>query len=87
MKLTPVLVGVLLDLLDWLGWGMIPLLCDIVDALGIYYYWKVEKLDVVAALGAVELFPGLDVLPTFTALGSTRRLKEAGSNDRASMLP
>ena len=61
------IIGLLLDIPDFLGFGMIPILGDIIDVLGIIYFTKV--LGVGGVMGALELVPGLDELPIFTFLG------------------
>ncbi|MEM1949381.1 MAG: hypothetical protein QXY50_02815 [Candidatus Caldarchaeum sp.] len=65
--IQPVVVGVLLDLLDWIGVGLIPLLADIADLVGVAYFYRL--LGPAALAGLLELVPLLDTLPTFTALG------------------
>jgi len=63
----PVIVGAFLDILDYLLVGFIPILGDIVDLIGVAYFWR--ALGPVSLAGLVELLPGLDILPTYTALG------------------
>ena len=61
------LVGLALDIIDWVLIGFIPGLGDVVDALGAIYFYK--QLGIVGALPIVEVIPGFDILPTNTAMG------------------
>jgi len=63
-----IIVGLLLDIFDWLGMGLIPVLADIVDLIGVAYFYRV--LGPVSLAGLIELVPMLDTLPTFTAMGA-----------------
>jgi hypothetical protein len=63
-----IVVGALLDLVDYLAVGLAPILGDIVDLIGVAYFWRV--LGPVSLSGLLEVVPGMDVLPTFTALGA-----------------
>jgi len=62
-----VVVGLLLDSVDWLGFGAIPVIGDIIDLVGVAYFWRV--LGPIALAGLIELIPVADILPTYTALG------------------
>jgi hypothetical protein len=66
--LQHLVVGALLDLVDYLAVGLVPILGDIVDLIGVAYFWRV--LGPVSLAGLLEAVPGMDVLPTFTALGA-----------------
>ncbi|HBT81756.1 hypothetical protein A2757_00330 [Candidatus Giovannonibacteria bacterium RIFCSPHIGHO2_01_FULL_48_47] len=67
----------MLDLVDWLGVGSIPLIGDILDIFGglvIYFWVKIKGLDQkkpwyiswLAGGGTlVELIPGGDILPSY----------------------
>jgi hypothetical protein len=72
-------VGIALDIIDYLGIGLLPILGDLIDLAGIVYFWQVEKLKYYSLIGAVEFIPLADILPTFTFLGilaGTRKGKE-----------
>jgi hypothetical protein len=61
------IVGLILDIPDWLGFGLIPIVGDLLDIIGTIYFTKV--LGPIGIAGAIELIPLADVLPTFTCLG------------------
>ena len=64
-KVPPVfhlIVGILLDAVDYILIGMIPGLGDVVDAVGILYFCFF--LGPLGVAPAIELVPGLDILPT-----------------------
>jgi hypothetical protein len=67
MKIHHTLVGLLLDILDWLGLGIIPGIGGLIDTVGTAYFLKV--LGPVGAASALELAPFADVLPVNIALG------------------
>jgi hypothetical protein len=67
MKLHHTLVGLLLDILDWLGLGIIPGIGGLIDIAGTAYFLKV--LGPVGATSALEFVPFIDVLPVNIALG------------------
>ena len=67
MKLHHTLVGLLLDVLDWLGLGLIPGIGGLIDTAGTAYFLKV--LGPVGAASALELVPFADMLPVNIALG------------------
>ena len=71
-------VGFGLDLLDWLLVGMIPLVGDVLDVVGFLYFYFKAKVSYVAAIGAIELIPGLDILPTWTAIGLYAARRQGG---------
>lgn len=73
-KIAPIAAGLLLDVFDWLLVGAVPVLGDVVDLIGIAYFWK--HLGPMALVGLLELVPLLDGLPTFTALGVLTYLRE-----------
>ncbi|MEM4301545.1 MAG: hypothetical protein QXQ70_03125 [Candidatus Caldarchaeum sp.] len=64
---SAILVGGVLDILDWLGAGMVPVIGDVIDLVGIAYFWRL--LGPMALVGLIELVPVLDIAPTWTALG------------------
>ena len=72
----PLAVGALLDIIDWLAVGFIPILGDIIDIAGSVYFYKM--LGPLGAAGLIELIPGLDILPTFTLLGAAAVFKKRG---------
>lgn len=60
--------GFLLDTLDWIGIGMIPILLDVVDVVSAIFWMMILKSPVgLAAL--IEVIPFADVLPMNIALG------------------
>ena len=76
-RFTPLFVGVLLDLPDFLLAGLLPIIGDIIDVIGTFYFYRV--LGPAGLVGAVELIPGIDILPTYTALGVYAVLKKGGT--------
>jgi glycine cleavage system H protein len=73
-------VGLALDIFDWLLVGMIPGLGDIVDVIAVVV-WTVI-LGPAGLLEALELIPGMDILPFNTALGMLADSR--GTNQRLS---
>lgn len=69
----PLLIGLALDLVDWFVVGLIPILGDAVDVIGIAIMYRYA--GAVAVAGAVELIPLADILPTFIAIGLYASLK------------
>jgi hypothetical protein len=67
MRVFYTLIGLALDVFDWLIVGMIPLIGDIVDLAATVLWLKV--LGPVGLAAAVELIPAADILPTNIALG------------------
>jgi len=67
MRVFYTLIGLALDVFDWVGFGMIPVICDIVDLAATVLWLKV--LGPVGLAAAVELIPAADILPTNIALG------------------
>ena len=67
MRFLNTLVGLLLDVFDWVAVGMIPGAGDIIDVIGAIWWYKQLGVEGVAA--AIELIPGLDILPTNLVLG------------------
>jgi len=67
MKIHHTLVGLLLDILDWLGLGIIPGIGGLIDTAGTAYFLKV--LGPIGAASALELVPFADVLPVNITLG------------------
>jgi hypothetical protein len=61
------IIGLALDVFDWLVVGSIPILGDIVDLAATAYWLKV--LGPIGFAAAVELIPVADILPTNIALG------------------
>ncbi|MBO3809645.1 MAG: hypothetical protein FGF50_08645 [Candidatus Brockarchaeota archaeon] len=76
-RLRPVIVGLVLDVVDFIG-GFIPIVGDVVDVVGVAYFWTIEKLDLLALTGMFELIPAADLLPTFTALGIYKSMRGGG---------
>ena len=72
-RIKHLLVGFMLDLPDFLGFGLIPVVGDIIDILGIAYFYRV--LGPTALAAALELIPGFDILPSYTALGLYATIK------------
>jgi len=68
------LIGLLLDIPDWLAIGSIPIIADILDIIGTVYFTKV--LGPAGISGVIELIPLADLLPTFTALGLYADMKK-----------
>lgn len=67
MKIRHTLVGIVLDGLDYLALGLLPVMGDIIDVIGAIYFFKV--LGPIGLVSAVELMPMADVLPTNIFLG------------------
>ena len=67
-------VGFALDVIDFLGIGLIPILGDVVDVIGALYFYRF--VGVLSLAGLVEIIPLFDILPTFTALGIYAAIKE-----------
>jgi len=61
------LIGVLLDLFDYMVLGFLPIVGDLVDGVAALYWLKV--LGPLGLIAAVELIPLADVLPTNIVLG------------------
>lgn len=61
------MVGLVLDIFDWIGIGMIPGLGDVVDVVATVYWTK--TLGPAGMWEAVEIVPGVDLLPINIALG------------------
>ena len=60
-------IGLALDMFDWIGIGMIPILGDVVDVVATFYW--MSKLGPIGAFEAIELIPFADILPTNIMLG------------------
>lgn len=69
MKYKYLIIGLLLDVFDWLIVGALPIIGDVVDFLGSFYWYT--KLGPIGFAGLVELIPGgvTDMLPTNIVLG------------------
>jgi len=67
MKHQYKLIGLLFDVVDWIGLGMIPIIFDVFDILTMFFWYK--QLGTLGLAGVVELIPGADVLPTNVVLG------------------
>lgn len=67
-------VGIALDVIDFLGIGLIPIVGDVVDGLGALYFYRFA--GIVGLVGLVEVIPLFDILPTFTALGIYVAIRE-----------
>jgi len=65
MKYT--IIGLIFDLIDWIGIGIFPGLGDIVDLVASVYWYR--EIGPMGLASAIELVPGLDILPTNLALG------------------
>lgn len=72
-KINHLIIGIALDVFDYIGFGMIPFLADIVDMIGLVYFWRI--LGPSSLIAAVEFIPLLDGLPMFTALGAYSYLR------------
>lgn len=44
MRIYHTLVGLLFDLFDWIGLGMIPVFGDVIDAVAMIYWVFIEYL-------------------------------------------
>jgi hypothetical protein len=73
---THLAVGFAFDLFDWLIVGLTPILGDLVDILAAVYFYRAVGL--IAVSGLIELIPGVDVLPTWTAIGLYASMKGGG---------
>ena len=62
------LLGFFLDLVDWVIVGFVPVIGDGLDVLSILFWYWILKSPV-ALVGAIELVPLADVLPTNILLG------------------
>jgi hypothetical protein len=67
MQIKYTLIGFALDLFDWIGIGMIPIIGDVVDAAATIFWYKV--VGPIGLTSAIEIIPGLDILPTNIAIG------------------
>jgi hypothetical protein len=67
MRIYYTLVGLLFDLFDWIGLGMIPVFGDVIDAVTMIYWVKV--IGPAGLAEAIEFVPGADILPTNVVLG------------------
>ncbi len=65
--IQPLIIGAFLDVLDYILIGSIPIIGDIVDLIGVAYFWRV--LGPFSLAGLIELMPAFDILPTYTFLG------------------
>lgn len=62
------LIGFVLDVFDWIGIGMIPVVADIVD-IGAAIFWTVKLKNPLGLVAGIELIPLVDILPTNIAIG------------------
>lgn len=69
-----IVIGLLLDIFDWIGFGLIPGLADIVDVGAAFLFYR--KIGVAGLASMVELVPGFDLLPTNIVLGYMADQKE-----------
>jgi hypothetical protein len=76
MRIYHTLVGLLFDLFDWIGLGMIPVYGDVIDAIAMIYWIKV--IGPAGFIDAVEFIPGADILPTNILLGLYADSKRRG---------
>lgn len=61
------IIGIALDLFDWVVIGSIPVVGDVVDALATLFW--LTRLGFLGLIAGIELIPVVDVLPTNIALG------------------
>lgn len=66
MKYT--ILGLVLDAVDWIAVGLIPVLGDIVDVVGAFIWYRLIGPLGIASL--IELVPLVDILPTNMLLGA-----------------
>ena len=76
MRIYHTLVGLLFDLFDWMGLGMIPVFGDVIDAVAMIYWVKV--IGPAGLAEAIEFIPGADILPTNIVFGLYADSKRRG---------
>jgi hypothetical protein len=76
MRIYYTLVGLLFDLFDWIGLGMIPVFGDVIDAVAMIYWVKV--IGPAGLAEAIEFIPGADILPTNIVFGLYADSKRRG---------
>ena len=62
----PLLLAIIFDALDFLPPMQLPYLGDIVDVIAFFKGFYIS--------GPVELIPGIDILPTYTAAAISKRV-------------
>ena len=79
MKYTYTIIGLLFDVFDFLGVGLIPILGDIVDIIATAFWFT--KLGPTGLIAGIELIPLVDILPTNILLGYMVDQKGAKQHD------
>ena len=74
------LVGLLLDVVDWLVVGLVPFLDAIIDLFGAWYFYRILGPAGLASL--LELFPMADIFPTNLMLGILADMRVEEQNGR-----
>jgi hypothetical protein len=73
-------LGLLFDLIDWVGFGFIPFVADILDVLAALYWYR--KIGALGALPAIEILPFADILPVNILTGYIVDQKEHGKGGK-----
>ena len=76
MNFVPLAIGIALDVFDWLGVGLVPILGDVVDVAGTLYFAKV--IGPIGFGGFLEIIPLADILPIFSLFGVIAMFNKKG---------